>query len=321
MTPNPVSIHVVHPGLFTTIQDLGRYGYQRFGVSVSGAMDPWALTVGNRLLDNPDHAAGLELTLQGPELLFERRLSIAITGADLSPTCDGQALPMWTVVTMPAGSRLRFGTRRQGTRAYLAVAGGIEAPVLLGSRSTHVRSGLGGIGGHPLRKSDRLAVGFPPSTIRSCEGRALAQSSRPQYLASPILRVIPGPQVDHFTKDALHVLATSPYRVTSKSDRMGYRLEGRALPHRGSADIISEAVTTGCIQVPSDHQPILLMADCQPTGGYTKLATMIRADRHLAAQLGPGDSLSFVVITVKEASELFRSSHAELDRLLPPQNP
>lgn len=321
MSPNPSIIHVLRPGLFTTIQDLGRYGYQRFGVSVSGAMDPWALTVGNRLLGNPDRAAGLELTLQGPELLFEQQLSIAITGADLSPTCEGQSLPMWTVTTIPAGSRLRFGTRRQGTRAYLTVAGGIEAPLLLGSRSTHVRSGLGGFAGRPLKKSDQLPVGAPPSTGRCCEGRALAQSSRPQYLASPILRVIPGPQVDHFTEDALHVLATSPYRVTSESDRMGYRLEGAELPHRSPADIISEAVSAGSLQVPSDHKPILLMADCQPTGGYTKLATLIRADRSLAAQLGPGDSLSFRVITAKEASELFRSSQAELDRLLTPQNP
>lgn len=319
MSLKPPIIHVLRPGLFTTIQDLGRYGYQRFGVSVSGAMDPWALTVGNRLLGNPDRAAGLELTLQGPELLFEQRLSIAITGADLSPTRDGHALPMWTVVTMPAGSRLQFGTRRQGTHAYLTIAGGIEAPLLLGSRSTHVRSGLGGLAGRPLKKADRLAVGCLPSTC--CEGRTLAQSSRPQYLTSPILRVIPGPQTDHFTEEALHVLTMSPYCVTSDSDRMGYRLEGAELPHRGPADIISEAVSAGSIQVPPNRQPILLMADCPTTGGYTKLATMIRADRSLAAQLGPGDSLSFVVITEKEASALFRLSHAELDRLLPPQSP
>lgn len=321
MLPNPSIIHIVRPGLFTTIQDLGRHGYQRFGVSVSGAMDPWALTVGNRLLGNPDCAAGLEITLQGPELFFEQQLSIAITGADLSPTSNGLALPMWTVITMPAGSRLQFGLRRHGTRAYLAVAGGIEVPLLLGSRSTHVRSGLGGVGGRPLRKSDRLEVGSARGSTAGHEGRTLAPSSRPQYLASPTLRVMPGPQVNHFLEEALHVLTSSAYRVTSESDRMGYRLEGGALPHRGSADIVSEAVTVGSIQVPSNRQPILLMADCQPTGGYTKLATMIRADRHLAAQLGPGDSLSFVVITVKEASELFRSSHAELDRLLPPQNP
>ncbi|MBS0170298.1 MAG: biotin-dependent carboxyltransferase family protein [Nitrospira sp.] len=319
MSSNGSFIHVVRPGLFTTIQDLGRRGYQRFGVSVSGAMDPWALTVGNRLLGNHDNAAGLEITLQGPELFFEQRLYIAITGADLSPTSDGRAIPMWTVVAMPAGSRLQFGLRKQGTRAYVTVAGGIELPLVLGSRSTHVRSGLGGLEGRALRKSDRLVAGPAPSAATSGVGRMLAPASQPRYVASPTLRVIPGPQADDFIEEALHVLMTSPYCVTSESDRMGYRLEGRVLPHRGSADIISEAVTAGNIQVPSNGQPILLMADCQTTGGYAKLATMIGADRHLAAQVGPGDRLSFVVITEQEASTLFRSWHAELDRILPPQ--
>ncbi len=319
MSSNGAFIHVVRPGLFTTIQDLGRRGYQRFGVSVSGAMDPWALTVGNRLLGNHDHAAGLEITLQGPELLFEQRRSIAITGADLSPTIDGLAIPMWTVVAMPAGGRLQFGLRKQGTRAYVCIAGGIESPLVLGSRSTHVRSGLGGLEGRPLRKSDRLAAGPAPSATPSREGCMLAPASQPRYVASPTLRVMPGPQADHFVEEALQLLAASPYRVSSESDRMGYRLEGTELPHRGSADIISEAVTAGSIQVPSNRQPILLMADCQPTGGYAKLATMISADRRLAAQVGPGDRLSFVVITEQEASLLFRSSQTELDRLLPQQ--
>ena len=317
MSPNHSTIHVLRPGLFTTIQDLGRRGYQRFGVSVSGAMDPWALTVGNRLVSNPDRAAGLEITLQGPELFFEHSLSIAITGADLSPTRDGHALPMWTVVTMQAGSRLQFGVRRRGTRAYLAVAGGIDTPVQLGSRATHVRSRLGGLAGGPLRKADRLVVRSP---AQARDGHALSPAHHPHYSASPTVRVMPGPQVGHFIEEALERLTRGPYRVTSESDRMGYRLEGMALPHRTSADIISEAVSIGSIQVPPNRQPILLMADCQPTGGYTKLATMIGADRHLAAQVGPGDSLSFMVVTAKEASELFRSLHAELDRLLPPQN-
>lgn len=320
MSSNGAFIHVVRPGLFTTIQDLGRRGYQRFGVSVSGAMDPWALTVGNRLLGNHDKAAGLEITLQGPELFFEQRLSIAITGADLSPTSDGRAIPMWTVVTMQAGSRLQFGLRKQGTRAYVSVAGGIESPLVLGSRSTHVRSGLGGLEGRPLRKSDRLAAGPCPNVSAAREGRMLAPAFQPLYVACPTLRVMRGPQADHFVADALHLLAASSYRVSSESDRMGYRLEGAELPHRGSADIISEAVTAGSIQVPSNRQPILLMADCQPTGGYAKLATMISVDRRLAAQVGPGDSLSFVVITEREASLLFRSSQAELDWLLAPQN-
>ncbi|ODT43637.1 MAG: hypothetical protein ABS70_07550 [Nitrospira sp. SCN 59-13] len=310
-------IHVLHPGLFTTVQDLGRSGYQRFGVSVSGAMDPWALMVGNRLLGNPDQAAGLEITLHGPELLFEQALRIAITGADLSPTSNGIAIPMWTVVAMPAGSRLQFGMRQQGARAYLTVAGGITGPMILGSLSTHVRSELGGLAGRAVKKWDRFCVGPAPRAAAQSIGRALAERYRPRYTKSPTVRVMPGPQFDCFTDDAIRVFTSSPYRVTTESDRMGYRLEGAELPHRVSAEIVSEAVCVGSLQVPSNRQPILLMADCQPTGGYAKLATMIDADRSLAAQLAPGDCLSFRMISAEKASELFRSKSAELDRILP----
>ncbi|MBI4002245.1 MAG: biotin-dependent carboxyltransferase family protein [Nitrospira defluvii] len=262
MPPDQPPIHVLRPGLFTTIQDVGRYGYQRFGVSVSGAMDCWALMVGNRLLGNPDEAAGLEITIQGPELLFQQSLTLAITGADLSPTSNGCTLPMWTVVAMPAGSRLQFGMRRQGARAYITIAGGIDGPLILGSRSTHVHSGLGSLGGRALKKGDHLKVGPGGTASAQYVGRALPQSHRPHYLTSPTVRVVPGPQADRFTKEALHVLAGSPYRVTSESDRMGYRLRGVELRHRTSADIVSDAVTFGTIQVPADRQPILLMADC-----------------------------------------------------------
>jgi len=311
-------IHVLHPGLFTTVQDLGRSGYQRFGVSMSGAMDPWALTVGNRLLGNPDRAAGLEITVQGPELLFEQALTIAITGADLSPTSNGLPIPMWTVVAMQAGSRLQFGMRRQGTRAYLTAAGGITGPMTLGSLSTHVRSGLGGLAGRAAKKWDQFSVGPAARVAASFIGRSLPERYLPRYAQSPTVRVMPGPQVDYFTDDAVRRLTSGPYRITTESDRMGYRLEGAELPHRGSTEILSEAVCVGSLQVPSNRQPILLMADCQPTGGYAKLATMISADRSLAAQLGPGDSLSFRMISAQKASELFRSSRAELDRTLPP---
>ncbi|MCE3222158.1 MAG: putative Allophanate hydrolase, subunit 2 [Nitrospira sp.] len=311
-------IHVLRPGLFTTIQDLGRHGFQRFGVSVSGAMDRWALRVGNRLLGNPDDAAGLEITIQGPELLFEQALTIAITGADLSPTCHGVMLPLWTVVTMPAGSRLQFGIRRQGVRAYLAVSGGLDGPMILGSRSTHVRSSVGSLGGRVLKKGDCLDVGAGSTASAQCAGRALPPSHRPHYSNSPTVRLIPGPHVHHFTDEALRVLIERPYRVTSEADRMGYRLRGAELRQRSSVDIVSYAVTFGALQIPPDGQPILLMADSQTTGGYATLATMIASDHSLAAQLCPGDSLSFALTSQEKASELFRSHHVELDRLLPP---
>lgn len=320
MPSEPPCIRVLRPGLFTTIQDLGRYGYQRFGVSVSGAMDRWALVVGNRLLGNPDNAAGLELTIQGPELFFEQTVSLAITGADLSPTSNGHSLPMWTVVAMPAGSRLQFGLRRQGARAYITMAGGIDGPLILGSRSTHISSGVGSLAGRALKKGDHLEVGAEGTASAQYVGRALPLSHRPHYLNSPTVRVVPGSHADRFTPEALHVLTGNPYRITSESNRMGYRLCGAELIHRTSADIVSDAVMFGTIQVPADRQPILLMADCQTTGGYATLATMIAVDRSLAAQLCPGDSLSFVISTPESAADLFRSRLAELDRLLPPHH-
>lgn len=317
MPPRKLRIHVLRPGLFTTIQDLGRYGYQRFGVSVSGAMDRWALRVGNRLLGNPDEAAGLEITIQGPELLFEQALTIAVTGADLSPTCHGALLPMWTVILLPAGSLLQFGMRRQGARAYLAVAGGIDSPPILGSRSTYVRSRVGSLGGRILRKGDRLDARAGSTASAQYVGRALAPSHRPQYPASPTVRIVPGPHVDRFAQEALRVLTRHPYGVTSESDRMGYRLCGADLKHRTAAEILSTTVTFGSIQVPPDGQPIMLMADCQTIGGYATLATMIACDHSLAAQVCPGDSLSFRLTNHHKASDLFRSNRAELDRLLP----
>ncbi|MBX3238192.1 MAG: biotin-dependent carboxyltransferase [Nitrospiraceae bacterium] len=318
MPTKPPVIHVLHPGLFTTVQDLGRCGYQRCGVSVSGAMDAWALTVGNRLLGNPDGAAGLEMTLQGPELLFEQALFIAVTGADLSPTTDGLAIPMWTMIAMKAGSRLQFGMRRQGARAYLTVAGGITGPMILGSLSTHVRSGLGGLAGRAVKKWDQFSVGPIVRADADSIGRSLPEPYRPQYSKLPTVRLMPGPQTDSFIDEAIRLLTDRPYRVTPESDRMGYRLEGVELPHRISADIVSEAVCVGSLQVPPNRQPILLMADCQPTGGYAKLAMMISADRSLAAQLAPGDSLSFRMVSAQKASQLLRSKRTDLDRILPP---
>ncbi|MBX3235597.1 MAG: biotin-dependent carboxyltransferase [Nitrospiraceae bacterium] len=321
MATEYATIHILRPGLSTTVQDLGRHGFRRYGVSVSGAMDRWALTVGNRLLGNHDGAAGLEITLQGPELLFDKRSWIAITGGDLSPSCRGQALPMWTVVELPAGARVEFGARRKGARAYLTVAGGIEGPRILGSHSTHTRSRLGGMQGRSLKKWDQLAIGAPPNRIPPPAGRALSLSHRPDYSSTPTLRVLSGPQLDYFTKDSLATLVESGYRITSESDRMGYRLAGPILQFKGQADIVSDAVVCGAIQVPPDGQPILLMADCQTTGGYAKPAVVISVDLPKAGQLLPGDSVGFRWVSAEEASSLLRTTRAELDRLLPPASP
>lgn len=304
---------VIHPGLFTTVQDLGRFGYQRFGMPVSGAMDTAALRLANRLVGNPDHAAGLEITLTGPELLFETDALIALTGADLSPSVNGVPVPLWTASAIRRGSTLRFGKRRNGARAYLAVSGGIDVPTVLGSRSTDVRSRIGGFAGRALAKGDILLGGSPPAGWPRLAGRKVSLQARPSYAPNPALRIMLGPQADFFSEQALQTIASGRYTVSPQSDRMGYRLTGPPLPHAKAADIVSDATPFGALQVPANQQPILLMADRQTTGGYPKIGVVISTDLPLAAQLMPGDTLRFSIIGPDEARAIARRQHAEME--------
>jgi antagonist of KipI len=308
-------------GLFTTIQDLGRYGYQRYGVSISGAMDRSALRIGNRLVGNPDGAAGLEITLQGPDLELMGKAVIVVTGADLSPTLNGHSVAMWSAVPVRGGDRIRFGTRLQGCRSYVCVSGGLDVPAVFGSRSTDARAGIGGLGGRRLGKGDQVLFGNPArETIRFAD-RQLPPSARPGYSAAPTLRVILGPQADRVSPDALELLFMNPYGISTDSDRMGFRLEGTPVPHRGSMAWISDATAPGTIQLPADRCPILLMADCQTTGGYPKIASVITADMAHAGQLAPGDSIKFALIDPDKALLLCRTERKKLDRILPPITP
>ncbi|MEW6544294.1 MAG: biotin-dependent carboxyltransferase family protein [Nitrospirota bacterium] len=316
--PSPARLAVVRPGWLTTVQDLGRFGFQRFGMPPAGAMDPFALRCANRLVGNPDQAAALEITVQGPEIRFEEEAVIAFTGADLTPTMNGALLPAWTTVMAGKGSRLTFGARRSGARSYLAVAGGFDLPIVLGSRSTHLRSHTGGFAGRALVKGDTLHGGKPNPGVWRLVGRSLPDAARPGYSPTPILRTVPGPQADWFTPDTVNNFLGGRYRVSSQSDRMGYRLLGPELDRAGREDMVSEAVPLGALQVPADRQPILLSADRQTTGGYPKIAVVISADIPLAAQLLPGDSVRFALIEVPEAQALFRAQRAALDAALPP---
>jgi antagonist of KipI len=314
----PVLIRVIKPGWFTTVQDLGRHGYQQYGVPVGGAMDRHAFVLANRLVGNPDRDAALELTLKGPDLLFEQETVMAITGADLMPVLNGTVVPTWTSLQVPAGSRLAFGARRRGTRGYLAIAGGIDVPVIMGSRSTHVSSRTGGLQGRALLAGDVLVAGVPSRDMDSVIGRAVPERLRPRYATTALLRVLPGPQDDCFADGALELLTSHPYRLSSRSDRMGYRLEGPTLAHTGTGPWLSDGTAMGALQVPPDGQPILLMADRQTTGGYPKLAVVISADLHLAAQLMPGDTITFEATTLAQAQALVRAQWDELDEVLPP---
>ncbi|MDE3156681.1 MAG: biotin-dependent carboxyltransferase family protein [Acidobacteriota bacterium] len=292
-------MRIIKPGLLTTVQDLGRWGHQASGVPVAGPMDPYAHRLANLLVGNPENAATLELTLIGPELVFEQAATFALTGADLGPRLDGRRLPTNTVCQAEAGAVLAFGGPRRGARSYLAIAGGLQVPAVFGSRATHLISAMGGLSGRALRAGDRLQSG--PVT-----GRVPRQGWRlPPIVPLPeggaVLRVRPGPQAEYFTDEALRTLESARFTISTRSDRMGYRLDGPPLTHARGADIISDATPLGVLQVPASGQPILLMADRQTTGGYPKIATVITADLALAGQLAPGDWIGFRVCTLREA--------------------
>jgi antagonist of KipI len=282
-------------------------------------MDHRSHVIANRLVGNRDQAATLEITLKGPELLFEQAAVIAVTGADLSPAMDSVVLPLWTSVQAKAGSRLMFGARHVGARCYLAIAGGIEVPVVLGSRSTYVSARTGGLNGRALAAGDRLIGGAPDPRQRAMIGYVLPERLRPIYSTTAILRILPGPQRSLFTPQAFDLLTGNPYRLSSQSDRMGYRLEGAKLTSVRAEARISDGTALGALQVPPDGQPILLMADRHTTGGYPIVAVLISADLHLAGQLLPGESVSFAPTTLSEACAILKEQREEIDRTIPPR--
>lgn len=299
--PGPI-IKIIRCGMLTTVQDRGRYGYQKYGVTVSGAMDAWSLKAANILIGNDENCAGLEITLLGPHIEFCRDTFISICGGNLGPLLDGDPLPMWQGIRVRSGQILSFSGRVSGCRAYLAVAGGISAPLVLGSRSTFLRGAMGGIGGRPLKDGDVLfgESSSPTAGLFRLDPGLVPFSGRREWE----LRVIPGPQVNSFTGEALDIFLNSQYTVSLNADRMGIRLEGRPLEHKEGADILSEAVCFGSVQVPAQGRPIIMMAECQTTGGYTKIAGVITVDHTLAAQCLPGDKVLFQAVRLESAHRL-----------------
>ena len=306
-------LRVERPGLLTTVQDLGRAGRQREGVPVSGAMDPFALQVANLLAGSPRGAAALEITLLGPRLHVLAGCVVALCGADLTARLDDDPLPLWKSVRLQPGQTLRFGTPRAGARAYLAVAGGLSVPEVLGSRSTFLRGGLGGFAGRALQSGDVLAgVGESTGPV----GWGLSPAAIPSYPREVTVSVLLGPQEDAFTAWGLDTFLSAVYEVTHESDRMGYRLSGPTIQHRpGGADILSEAVPLGVVQVPPSGQPLILMADRQTVGGYAKIATVISADISRVAQLAPGDKISFCPTSLADAHARLLAQERQLSLL------
>ena len=304
-------LEVVAPGLLTTIQDTrGRPEFARYGVPTGGALDPLAAAAANALVGNDPGAAVLEITLLGPTLRFATQTAFALAGADLNATLDGQSVgPGWSWFAR-AGSTLSFGERRNGTRAYLACAGGFQVPVVLGSRAADVRAGFGGLAGRAVRSGDRLPLPVIPDVVSRCGWHltAAATAADPRQQ----VRVLPGPHLSRFQPGAFEELCSLEWRIAEQADRMGYRLTGPRLRHAHRADVASLGLPVGSVQVPGDGQPIVLLADHQPTGGYTVLACVIRADIHLLAQRAPGDAVRFAQTTHAEARAALRTRYAQL---------
>ena len=308
-----MSITVLNPGLLTTVQDQGRVGYQQFGVSVSGVMDPRSAALANILAGNGQGEAVLECTMMGPQLRFDRGTVIAITGGDLGPTLDGQAVPGYKAVAVKAGQILKFTGPRAGCRCFIAFAGGLDIPVTMGSRSTYMKAKIGGYQGRKLEKGDQIGFRAPVETLAHMEDRAL----RPEFVPQPVytLQVVLGPQDDAFTDSGIHTFLTGTYTVTPEFDRMGCRLDGPAIAHKDSGDIISDGIAFGAIQVPSAGTPIIMLADRQTTGGYTKIGSVITADFRFLAQLKAGDKVRFVRVSVEYAQSLLLAQRSALRAL------
>ena len=304
-------LQVLAPGLHTTVQDLGRPGYQAIGVPVSGALDGFSLRLANALVGNPPGTPVLEVLMSG--LTFEvaaetARVALAGVGASLAVGAEKMPAGAWQSVTLPRGKVIEVVVGRQSASCYLAVEGGIAVPLTLGSASTYVRAAIGGLDGRALRRGD-----FMPLAMAGASHRAELRLSSPIVATGdqPI-RVVLGPQQEYFTEEAVAAFLGAEFRISQSADRMGMRLDGPFLQHRRGWDIVSDAIVTGAIQVPGSGQPILLHADHQTTGGYPKIATVISADLPVVGRRRPGDTLRFAAVTVETAEELCRAEERRL---------
>lgn len=306
------ALHVVKPGLLTTIQDLGRPGAIASGVPTGGAMDRFAHAAANLLVGNDRRDATLECTISGPELVAERATVVAVTGGDLGLLVNGRDAAMWTGIFLAAGDRLGFSGRRSGARAYIALAGGIAGDVWLGSRSTYLLVGKGGMQGRAIKAGDLLKSASDRSAPLVA-GRQLPPALRPDYAGHP-LAAIGGPHLRRLDADSRKALFGATFKLSNQADRMGYRLEGPALTQKGD-ELLSFGLAAGAVQVVNSGQTILLMADHQTAGGYAVPATVVSAALPQAAQLLPGDELQFRSVTETQARQMRLELSAALSSL------
>ncbi|GKV54948.1 KipI antagonist [Sporosarcina sp. NCCP-2222] len=321
-------ITVRKAGLSDTIQDLGRFGYQKYGVVTSGAMDAFAHRVANLLVGNEETEGTLEMTLVGPCLYFEEHAVIALCGGDMSASIDGKPIPMWKPVFIQKGTELKMGPAIAGCRVYLAVAGGFEVPNVMGSYATYLKAGIGGCEGRVLKKGDRLPIKARKGQAEQIFSRlvcdkyciqstdwTITSNVRPALADQYEIRVIKGRQYSLFSEESRRLFETEGFAVSSQSDRMGYRLAGPSLHLEEEQELISEAVSFGSIQVPADGNPIILMADRQTTGGYPKIGQVASVDLSLVAQARPGNYLTFREISLDKAQELYLRREKNIQEL------
>jgi antagonist of KipI len=306
-----MTIVVERPGLHTTVQDLGRPGHQHEGVPACGAMDDVALRVANLLAGNAPGAAALEATLAGPVLRFERTTRIAVAGADLGWTVDGRPVAPWHSAVVPAGGLVAAGQARAGCRGYLAVMGGLDLPVVVGSRATYAPARMGGLQGRALRAGDVLPLVRDTSQPRGA-GRIVAPSGRPAY--GDVVRLMLAPHAELLSPSSRARLLDAPFRVSPHSDRMGVRLEseGAPLAFETRLEPLSAGVAVGTVQLPAGGAPIILMADGPTTGGYPRLGEVATVDLPIVAQLCPGNRLRFTPVSLAEAQRLYLAREREL---------
>jgi len=326
-----VTLRVLRPGLYTTVQDLGRYGLQHLGVVPCGAMDAVAHRLANALVGNEPGAATLECTVIGPELQFEQAALVALCGAAFEATLEGEAMPQNRPVLLPAGARLRVGRTLRGVRGYLAVAGGICVPAVLGSRSTYVPATYGGLEGRALRVGDVIALAAAAPALAAARFARLRNARTAARFRSTgwhveamtlpsgatiAVRAMEGRHYAEFDAGSKRAFFDATWRISQDSNRMGFRLLGPALVRRSSGELLSEPTCLGTVQAPADGSVIVLMADHQTTGGYPKIAEVAGADVALLSQLAPGGGLRFARCSAGEARDALRGLHAKIESII-----
>lgn len=299
-----MGIRILKSGLYTTVQDLGRMGYQSYGFSTSGVMDTRSFKIANILIDNEENEAGLEFTLIGPTLKFTSDTILAITGGYFQPKMNNIEIPMYKAIFANKGDILSFGGARTGSRGYISFSSKLDIPVIMGSRSTNTKCHIGGYKGRPLKKGDLILFREKKQYIK----HFLSREITPEDFSNTniTLRVVLGPQAEYFTQKGLNTFLKEPYKVTVDFDRMGCRLDGPKIEYKNSVDIISDGIAFGAIQIPAHGKPIIMLADRQTTGGYAKIANIISSDLPKLAQSKPGDLIRFTSVTIEEAQQLIR---------------